>query len=540
MEYQVSVTKINIEAANLFLAVTGEVPYQDELSRVRLILHFDNGMEDRRIPFVITEYQKNPEKGTLDFKGEYTYLLQYLFWKSANSDCEITMHFHLLYGDYYEENIPVNLSNAVFSQDGKYYEGSIYENELHIKPLSDRKTNAYDRMQQRKIQGNPLWKKIRPENIRKFLNRRYIGKFFESCKAKGEFADNRITFISQRFADLSDNFQFVYQRIKDDPKLDIQVYSNPKDIVDMSRKEMEEFAGLCATSKVIVLNEFTPNIYLFHLDARTKVVQLWHACGAFKTFGFSRLGKPMASLQDSRHHRNYDYVTVSSAEICKWYAEGFGVPTSHVVPTGIPRTDIFFDQAYKERTREKILQNYPQLKGKKVVLFAPTFRGDIRENAYYPMEQFRVDSFMDAVGEDYFLIIKHHPFVPEPHPIPAAYQDRVLDLTEAIDVNDLLFVSDVVITDYSSLVFEASLLRIPMLFYVFDLEEYIRDRDFYYSFSSFVPGPFVYTQQQLQDAVIAGDYDMDRIDAFARKFFDDLDGQSTQRVVDLLYHALQE
>ena len=94
----------------------------------------------------------------------------------------------------------------------------------------------------------------------------------------------------------------------------------------------------------------------------------------------------------------------------------------------------------------------------------------------------------DSLSDDYAIIIKHHPFIQEKHPIPAEYRDRVIDLSENTEINDLLFVSDLVITDYSSLVFESSLLDIPMLFYAYDLQSYIKSRDFYFDFKLYIPG----------------------------------------------------
>ena len=137
------------------------------------------------------------------------------------------------------------------------------------------------------------------------------------------------------------------------------------------------------------------------------------------------------------------------------------------------------------------------------------------------------------------LIIKHHPFITKPQPIPEKYKDRVLDLSASTEINDLLFVTDLIITDYSSLIFEASLLKIPMLFYVFDLDEYIRNRDFYFDLRLNSPGKLVFDMPQLIDAVNREDYQSERMEAFTRMFFDNLDGKSTQRVADLILNALK-
>ena len=147
---------------------------------------------------------------------------------------------------------------------------------------------------------------------------------------------------------------------------------------------------------------------------------------------------------------------------------------------------------------------------------------------------------MENISDEYVLIIKHHPFVPEKHPVPDKCKDRVLDLSDSSELNDLLFITDIVITDYSSLVFEASLLDIPMLFYTFDLQEYIKERDFYFNFETFIPGKFFYTQEELERAIKEKDFATEKIPEFRNKFFDDLDGKASVRIADLLCKALRE
>ena len=133
---------------------------------------------------------------------------------------------------------------------------------------------------------------------------------------------------------------------------------------------------------------------------------------------------------------------------------------------------------------------------KKVVLFAPTFRGAGNKTAYYPTDKINWNQFFENVSEEYFVILKNHPFVKNQFAYDAKWADRVLDLTGKDNINDLLFITDVLVTDYSSSVFEAALLQIPMVFYVFDKEEYLENRDIYYDFDSFVPGAQAKTEEE--------------------------------------------
>ena len=102
----------------------------------------------------------------------------------------------------------------------------------------------------------------------------------------------------------------------------------------------------------------------------------------------------------------------------------------------------------------------------------------------------------------------------------------------------MLFVTDVLVTDYSSVVFEASLLKIPMLFYVFDLEQYIATRGFYYEYETFVPGRIIYHFEEIAEAIMANELGQEKLEGFRDRFFDDKDGKSAQRTVELIYQSL--
>ena len=126
-----------------------------------------------------------------------------------------------------------------------------------------------------------------------------------------------------------------------------------------------------------------------------------------------------------------------------------------------------------------------------------------------------------------------HPFARQDLRIPEAFRDRLLDGNRArIDVNDLLFAVDLLITDYSSIVFEYSTLLRPMLFFAYDLDDYVATRDVYIPFETFVPGRIVRTFTELIAAIRADDYESDKVAAFAESHFAYHDGGSTDRVID--------
>ncbi|HET9417124.1 MAG TPA: CDP-glycerol glycerophosphotransferase family protein, partial [Candidatus Limnocylindria bacterium] len=182
------------------------------------------------------------------------------------------------------------------------------------------------------------------------------------------------------------------------------------------------------------------------------------------------------------------------------------------------------------------LAAFPAIEGHRVILFAPTCRGNGPRDAWYDYD--RVDwQALHAVCEetDAVVIVKMHPFISQPAPISSPLSDRLIDGTHAtIDVNDLLFAVDVLITDYSSIVFEFSTLLRPMLFFAYDLDEYVASRDFYVPFTEFVPGRIAHTFDDVVDALRTDEYEFEKVPVFARRHFDHLDGGATDRVIDEL------
>jgi CDP-ribitol ribitolphosphotransferase len=186
-------------------------------------------------------------------------------------------------------------------------------------------------------------------------------------------------------------------------------------------------------------------------------------------------------------------------------------------------------------------------KGKKVVLFAPTFRGSGNKTAYYPEKAFPVEEIMKVLPEDIVLIIKHHPFVHNRFVTDFPGGERVLDLSERENINDLLMLTNLLVTDYSSVIFEAVLLQLPILFYVFDLREYLESRDLYFDFASFAPGRIVESLETLKKILpeeIKNDcQDLEENEKrkdFRTLFLDSLDGRSTERTMELIHTLLSK
>ena len=270
------------------------------------------------------------------------------------------------------------------------------------------------------------------------------------------------------------------------------------------------------------------------------ITQLWHGCGAFKKFGMSTaeliFGGSRRDYEKYPYYKNLDYVTVSSPEVGWAYEEAMSLKpgSGQIQPIGISRTDVFFQKEFLERARQKLLDVIPEAKGKRVLLYAPTFRGNVSE-AVAP-DTLDLEKMAEELGEGYLLLIKHHPVIRKRPEIPKGAEWFAADVTETMEIEELLCTCDLCISDYSSLIFEYSLFERPLVFFAYDLEEYGDWRGFYYDYEELTPGPVVRTTQEVIRYIreTEKEFDPERIRAFRNKFMSACDGHATDRLIELV------
>jgi len=293
-----------------------------------------------------------------------------------------------------------------------------------------------------------------------------------------------------------------------------------------------------ATSRVVIVDDYFFPIYVIRPRPGTTIVQTWHACGAFKKVGYSVLDKSFGVDETLagrvRIHSNYDVCLVASQAAAPAYADAFRQPLDRFVSRlGIPRTDVLFGDERLARSRAAVHARYHLPPGKRVILYAPTFRGDSITDAH-ATDDLDLAVLKAALGDDHVLLVRLHPFVRAATPIGAELAGFAIDVSDHPDINELMLVSDVLVTDYSSAIFEFALLRKPMVFFAPDYEAYERERGFYFDYRTGVPGPIFETTGELAAYVRAGQFDLERVDRFRVASFDIADGRSTERVTDEL------
>ncbi len=274
-----------------------------------------------------------------------------------------------------------------------------------------------------------------------------------------------------------------------------------------------------------------------------EVCQLWHGAGAFKKFGYSRQDKTKSWKDKINGHRNYTKAMVSADQIRWCYAEGFGMDIENVKATGMARTDIFFNQEYIRQKREELYQEYPYLKDKKVILFAPTYRGVSLKHSYYDYEELDVEKiYQEFANENYIFLFKWHPGhyyqMQKQGIIPydlEKYENFFYDFSDKRDINELLLITDVLITDYSSVIFDYALLNKPVVYFVYDYDVYQQDRGLYFELEDYIYGDIAKTSEELIDAIQNAKVLEDKREIFMKKFMSKCDGNATRNTCEWIF-----
>ena len=256
----------------------------------------------------------------------------------------------------------------------------------------------------------------------------------------------------------------------------------------------------------------------------TQVIQLWHSCGLMKKIAYDT-GEDIPRGYKGNMFANYSLLTLSAPACVPVHAKALHLSESHIEATGVSRTDFYFDPLWNENCKKEFYGQYPQAEGKKILLWAPTFRGNAAHPYLEGLEEIR--SLEKELGEDYFLILKAHPHV------DAHGQVSNCD----IPTERLLGLTDILITDYSSVFFDYLICgkdkEKAAVLYAPDLKEYEAKRGFYLSYRD-IPFEVAETGAELLRAIKnapgwAGSH-KEEIAAFRRLYTGSCDGQSTQRI----------
>ncbi|ACB61953.1 CDP-glycerol:poly(glycerophosphate) glycerophosphotransferase [Exiguobacterium sibiricum 255-15] len=211
-----------------------------------------------------------------------------------------------------------------------------------------------------------------------------------------------------------------------------------------------------------------------------------------------------------------------------------------LLETGYPRNDLLYAPDRQQQAGQ-IKQSLRLPPGKKVILYAPTWRDDefVTKGQYRFNLKLDLKQIQSRLGDDYIVLLRMHYLIAE-HLDLTAFDGFAYDVSAYGDIAELYLISDLLITDYSSVFFDYAHLNRPMLFFTYDLEKYASIlRGFYFDFEAVVPGPLLKESDQVIDyiediATQSKQYE-EKYTAFQERFCSLDDGKASQRVVDALF-----
>ena len=265
-----------------------------------------------------------------------------------------------------------------------------------------------------------------------------------------------------------------------------------------------------ATSRAVVLDSYCIVVGLLHNRIRVPVIQIWHSLGNMKRFGYTAFGTDEghseATARLMHMHEGYDAIATSSLSFADEFAAAFNAVPAKLFEAPLPRVDLLLDEQHRTRQREAILAAYPQLRGRKTIVYCPTFRKQPAAN-----EAEAAASLIDTVDFGRFN------FVYKPHPVSKQVIDDPRVVTIPSGQFDALFVADVIISDYSTVIYEAGLLDIPAYLYAYDWDTYREKRGLTIDLEHDVPTLFTGDPRVIMEAIESGTFDHGAFQAFVRR-----------------------
>ncbi|MDI6530325.1 CDP-glycerol glycerophosphotransferase family protein [Bacillus mycoides] len=357
----------------------------------------------------------------------------------------------------------------------------------------------------------------------------------------------KVTFIMS----YGENLFFIYEEMqrqgincevvflyKSTCKYEVDNYSNVKSYKFETRNIFHTIKSVyhLSTSQYVIVDNYFGSLAKIKFKKGVECIQIWHAAGAFKKFGLLAPSFKKRSLRAQNRfmdvYKNFHKIVVGSEALADIYKKAFALSDNNILKTGIPRTDLFFDEQRQRKVKDNIFIVNPKLKDKKVILYAPTFRD--KELVDFDLH-LDIDEMYRQLKGEYILIIKLHPAIRNICNYEEKYAGFLYDYSLYPNINDLFLVTDILVTDYSSIPFEFCLLNKPMIFFAYDLKKYMKKRGTIGDYISDVPGPVVYTTEEVVQVITDGKFKIDSINNFTLKWNEYSIGDSSKHFVNMLF-----
>lgn len=346
-------------------------------------------------------------------------------------------------------------------------------------------------------------------------------QFFNLFRFLMPIRKNRITFISLTSDHLEQDFEAIDQLLKQNEAYDIRY-----NLIVFKKTLKDDFLYMfnCIrqlyeinTSRLIILNDNNFVVTKFKRKG-TYVLQTWHACGAVKKFG--------NQIKRQYPVKNYDCVLSNSAYWKHAYAQAFGVREDQVLVSGMPRVDKLSDPHIVQEYQSQFHQMHPDLKDNYKILYAPTFRGNIINGLYH--DDLDLEYLLKHLPKHYVILYKMHPLMKD---VSLGEHERLINVSHE-ELYPLLCGCDCLVSDYSSILFDYSLLHKKAVCYSSDYEEYDRTIGFNVDYQHEMPNEICTNEEELLSQLQSPAYDEERMLGFQKMFMPFTDGRNVDRVVE--------
>lgn len=327
-------------------------------------------------------------------------------------------------------------------------------------------------------------------------------KFFKTEK--------KITFISRQSNEITLDYQLLSDKLREvHPDYKIVILTKKIDNKLLYILHMFKQMYHIATSKVVILDSYCIAISVLNHKKTLKVIQIWHAVGSMKKFGYAMIGKEEGSTKEianvMKMHKNYDCIIISSKNFIKDFIEGFNVDESIIKEIPLPRVDLLLNENYKQEIRSKLYEKLPILKEKKNILYCGTFRKNEPNNSK------NIDDLLKEID------FSKYNFLYKPHPFNKITSDDPRIIKDFSSTFEALMVADYVICDYSSIIYEAGLLNLPVYIYAYDYDEYFKKRELNFDMKNEIPTLFTKNPRKIIEKIESNDFDYNAFRDFTYK-----------------------
>ena len=343
--------------------------------------------------------------------------------------------------------------------------------------------------------------------------------------------NKKISFISRQSNDVALDFVLLKKELLKKDK-DLKIVELCKTIDPGLINKIKYFFHIftqmyhISTSKVVILDTYCIPICILKHKKSLKVIQIWHALGSLKKFGYSSLdttdGRNSKISKLMRMHANYDYILTSSEASLPNFQEAFNAKKENMVVMNLPRVDYLKSKEVEKELKKDFYKKYPKVdKKKKIILYCPTSR----KNGELPLNE--IVKSVDL--NKYTLILKLHNNTNKIYYAEKKYYSSI-----HFTGMQMLHVADYIITDYSAIAYEAAITQKPIYLYIFDYDKYIDERGLYINYKKEMPGFMSEDIKEIIKNIESDKYDNKKTEEFTKKYIADLSINWTEKLAEFV------